>query len=388
MKKVLYVFGGEKASGAEIVIERLMKNNQDEVESHLFIAPGNFAHNLQQLNKPYKITIVDQLKKLNRSSSGALSFYLKALSNYFVISYMVYKYIMRYEIKVVHANTIVPASYLLPTIIFSKIFSKKITWIWTDHDLKYYSALDNKLSKLCAKFYSITFVVSNAVKSKYKKSGKIEILYNGLEENSFSENLSLREIFRIENSIINSQLVFLIAGAIGPRKGQLLLINVFKKLYVKYSNIILFIAGRFGEDDHDYNQKVRDELVNVNYIQYIGMVDEMNKLYNGCDIVLNNSNIEGSEPLGTSIYEAMACGKVVVASRTGGTEEIISHGEDGFIFEPENEESLFNQLEQIIINFSELGNIKQQAKVKVSQKFNILTMKNKYNNFIAGRCIK
>jgi hypothetical protein len=45
-KPVLYVFGGEKAQGAEVVIERLMFQNLDNVEPHLFISPGSFADEL------------------------------------------------------------------------------------------------------------------------------------------------------------------------------------------------------------------------------------------------------------------------------------------------------------------------------------------------------
>jgi hypothetical protein len=86
MKKVLYVFGGEKASGAEIVIQRLIDYNRTHVEPHLFIAPGRFADELLASHKTYPIIVINRLGKLNRSSTSASHFFIDALKNYFQLS--------------------------------------------------------------------------------------------------------------------------------------------------------------------------------------------------------------------------------------------------------------------------------------------------------------
>jgi len=43
---ILYLFGGEKAQGAELVIERLMAHIADEYRIHLILSPGSFADEL------------------------------------------------------------------------------------------------------------------------------------------------------------------------------------------------------------------------------------------------------------------------------------------------------------------------------------------------------
>ena len=55
----------------------------------------------------------------------------------------------------------------------------------------------------------------------------------------------------------------------------------------------------------------------------------MREVYLDLDIVLNTS-VE-PEPLGTTIYEAMAMGKPVIASRVGGSAEIVDDGRAGFL---------------------------------------------------------
>ena len=46
------------------------------------------------------------------------------------------------------------------------------------------------------------------------------------------------------------------------------------------------------------------------------------------------------EPFGRVIIEGMICKKLVIAANEGGPSEIISHGEDGLLFEPRDSKSL------------------------------------------------
>ena len=166
MQEILYIFGGEKAQGAEIVIERLISHNTLNVNAHLMISPGSFADKLTAENKPYKIIRLDNLKKLNRSSTNPFYFLIKAIINYITVSYVVYRYLKKNNINIIHANTIVPASYLLPLIAISKILMPRKVWIWSDHDMKYFSAFEHYLCNWCSALYNCTLVVSEAVKKK------------------------------------------------------------------------------------------------------------------------------------------------------------------------------------------------------------------------------
>ncbi|MET0573367.1 MAG: glycosyltransferase, partial [Pedobacter agri] len=190
-EKILFVFRGEGASGAEIVIERLIAYDKESIDAHVFIAPCPFGDALIAKNIASEVVVLDELKSLNRSQSSALGFYFKALRNYLHISMAVYRYAKKNEIKIIHANTIVPAIYLLPALLFSKIFARNMRWLWSDHDLTYYSSIDTKLSAICVSLYSKTLAVSEAVKNKYGKRDKIDVLYNGLDLNFFNKKSEL-----------------------------------------------------------------------------------------------------------------------------------------------------------------------------------------------------
>ncbi len=379
---ILYVFGGEKAQGAEIVIERLMYNNTARVNAHLLLAPGKFATILLSANKPYHVQTLDYLKKLNRSSTSKLKYYLKAARNYFAVSYEAHKYIKKNKIAIVHANTMVPASYLIPLIIYSRLFNSSLKWVWSDHDLKYFTKLDTTFSKLCVNLYDYTLVVSNVVKRKYPENKRVLVLYNGLDIDDFKSDQQLRMPFRNKLQLEEDNIVIGMAAVVSPDKGQLALIKAFNNLLPTYPNIRLLLAGGFANDTPEYSQEVRDTIAQSEYITFLGFIDNMTQFFNGCDIIVNNSNNTRSEPLGTTIYEAMACEKVVLGSNTGGTPEIITANTDGFIFDTESVEDLQRKLDAVLFNYAELGPLRKAAREKVINKFNIKTMVSRYNDII------
>lgn len=379
---VLYVFGGEKAQGAEIVIQRLMEYNTAAVNPHLFISPGKFADRLVEENKAYPVTCIHNLKKLNRSHTKAVNFYLSAVRNYFAVSYQVYKYIKKHNIQAVHANTIVPASYLIPLISFLRLTGKRVKFLWSDHDISYFSKVDYQLSKQCVKLYDATLVVSQAVKQKYPANDKVKVLYNGLDTRIFKADTTQRAAFRAKQQLPDDALIIGMPAVVTPRKGQLGLIQAFNQLLPQFSNIILLFAGGYEEATPEYSAQVTEAIQANRKIIHIGYADNMAAFYNGCDVIVSNSNLAGSEPLGTTIYEAMACQKIVIAANTGGSSEIIEDRADGFLFEPENIDALQQTLAYIVSHYNELNAIRAAALEKAAFKFNITVMAHQYNNIL------
>jgi glycosyltransferase involved in cell wall biosynthesis len=381
---ILYVFGGEKAQGAEIVIERLIACNTAFAQAHLILSPGPFASRLLHGNKPYRITTIQCLKKLNRSNSGKAAYLLKGISNYFRVSFQVLNYIIKNKIDVVHANTIVPASYLIPAVIFTRVLKPNLKWVWSDHDMKYFSSIENWLSKTCASLYHRTLVVSCAVGRKYANNKNVLVLYNGLDTFLFKPDDAARTRFRAALGVAPDIIIIGIAASINPDKGQLELINAFNSLDIKNKACRLVLAGSYAEQFPGYAAAVQKLIAEAKDIIHCGYVEHITDFYNGCDILVNNSNDDRSESLGTSIYEAMACQKVVIATNTGGTPEIITDKMDGLLIAPGEPKQLERKLEQACGMYSSLGYLRSAARQRVMERFNILSMVEHYNQIIAG----
>jgi len=98
--------------------------------------------------------------------------------------------------------------------------------------------------------------------------------------------------------------------------------------------------------------------------------------------LVNNSNLKGSEPLGTTIYEAMACEKLVVATDVGGSKEIIDDEINGFLFKPDSKDALMDMLEKVAKNYYTLGDMKINARKKAKERFDIKLMTSTYTKYI------
>jgi len=377
-QNILYVFGGEKAQGAEIVIERLMDYNHENVAStHLIISPGKFASELVAAGKPYQITQLNNLKKLNRSSTGKLNYIALAARNYLSVPYKILRYIRKNNIHVVHANTIVPASYLTPLIVYSRLFLPAVQWLWSDHDLKYFSKLETFLSVLCAKAYNKTLVVSEAVKRKYvENQHKILVLYNGLDPSVFKPDNNKRALFRNDQNVKDDTLIIGIAASINPDKGQLELISAFNNLSKTFPNACLLLAGSYAAQFPEYCEKVRLAISENPKITYAGYVEDMTAFYNGCDIIVNNSDNKRSESLGTTIYEAMACGKaVLVSDQCGAAIDLVHNNKNGLIFKSGDAGDISSKLDHLVQNKQTLTDLGRNSSLIINN-WNFLSMVN------------
>jgi L-malate glycosyltransferase len=81
-------------------------------------------------------------------------------------------------------------------------------------------------------------------------------------------------------------------------------------------------------------QRLRDEIGGDPRIRYLGYRKDVENVYRASDVVVMPSR--GGEPFGLINIEAGASRKPIVATRNGGVPEVIEHGENGFLVEPED----------------------------------------------------
>jgi len=81
-------------------------------------------------------------------------------------------------------------------------------------------------------------------------------------------------------------------------------------------------------------------------VHFLGHRDDALGLMAGCDVVVHAS--VRAEPLGIVVIEAMALGRAVVATRTGGPEEIIDDGVTGLLVPPGDPEELARAIDTLV----------------------------------------
>ena len=132
-------------------------------------------------------------------------------------------------------------------------------------------------------------------------------------------------------------------------KGLNYLIEAVKSL----PNINLKIVG----------EKIQSESPRVKYLGYLTQQELAYEMQKATVFVLPSIVEEG---FGTAIAEAMACGAPVISTNSGGANEAVTDGVDGYIIPPKDTEELKKLISLIVGNIEKVKNIGDSGSRKIS----------------------
>jgi glycosyltransferase involved in cell wall biosynthesis len=177
-------------------------------------------------------------------------------------------------------------------------------------------------------------------------------IYNGID----------LDCYPFETGKTRTYLLFL--GRVSKDKGTREAIEIAKAL-----RLPLKIAGKVDPADRAYFEKEVEPLLNDRSIQFVGEVDQSQKvsLYQEAIAVVYPINFE--EPFGLVMAESLALGTPVMATALGAVPEIIIDGKTGIVAD---------SVEKLISRFGEIKNISPKDCRKQAEKFSSLNMTTEY----------
>lgn len=139
----------------------------------------------------------------------------------------------------------------------------------------------------------------------------------------------------------NKKIIFSLGWLI-ERKGFKYLIEAMNIVQKQRSDVLCFIGG-----SGPLKNKLQKQIDNLNLtdkVKLIGFIpDELLPIWmNACDIFVLPSL---SESFGVVLIEAMACGKPVISTCNGGSEEVVISEDYGLLLEPRNSINLAKKIE-------------------------------------------
>jgi len=154
----------------------------------------------------------------------------------------------------------------------------------------------------------------------------IEIIYNGVDTDVFTPRMRLqyRDAVREKYHVTSDEVLLLFVGSGFKRKGLHHTIEALS-LIDRSKKIKLLVAGRGRMRKY---LKLAQEKGITDRVIFAGVCKHIQEIYAAGDIFVFPSEYDA---FGTACLEAMASGLPVIASRTSGVSEIISHRTDGFI---------------------------------------------------------
>ena len=115
-----------------------------------------------------------------------------------------------------------------------------------------------------------------------------------------------------------------------------------------------------------------------------GNIDQVEAVVNTFDVgvLTTNSKIHG-EGISNALMEYMALGKPVVATKGGGTDELVIDGTTGYVIEPGDPAALALQLHSLLTKPSIAGLMGMAARTGIQENFSLKKMTNSYMELYA-----
>lgn len=119
-------------------------------------------------------------------------------------------------------------------------------------------------------------------------------------------------------------------GRLSAIKGFDIFLNIAQKIYEKDPSLMFLIIGNYGE----FANRVQEVTAKLP-ILYLPQIshDKILKYYHQTLVYVLPSRYEG---VPTTVLEALSCGIPVVGSNVGGVAEVLTHNENGFLFDIKN----------------------------------------------------
>ncbi|MBA4538055.1 glycosyltransferase [Bacillus aquiflavi] len=174
--------------------------------------------------------------------------------------------------------------------------------------------------------------------SELVDSNKITLIPNIVDVENFTVEERKRE---------SSHFTFLSIGFLKYNKRMDLLIKAFHQAFSNQKHMLLNIIG----DGEQYSQlkQLIDDLNMNDQIKLLGRKSREDvKVYlNSCDAFVLASEFE---TFGVSFIEALACGKPIIATDSGGPSMIVNES-NGFLVPKNNEQELANAMKKLTENY-------------------------------------
>lgn len=304
-------------------------------------------NSLKTHRKEYVIDLKDKPKNVH--VYPVLLFYLPTQRAYKNLGEKHYKAVLKQiqknniKFDIIHSHFIWTSGYVVMKL--KEKFNKPLVITGHGYDVYDLPFRDNEWRSNIEKVLNSANTVTTVSKSNLDKLRElniktpIKVIPNGFNSNLFKP--MDKEKCKEKLSLPKDKKIILTVGNLLPIKGQKYLIEAMKKIIVKHPKTMCYIVG-----GGPLKNKLQNQIEKLNLDKNVKLVvkkphSEIPKWMNAADIFVLPSI---RESFGVVQLEAMACGKPVVATINGGSEEVIINDSLGFLVPPRDPEELAKKI--------------------------------------------
>ena len=210
--------------------------------------------------------------------------------------------------------------------------------------------------------------VSNEIKQDLKNiniaDAKLEVISSGVYLKDF-ENKNQEEIQKMSEQY--SKPIIISVGNLRKSKGQIYLIEAFKRLKNNFDSATLLLIG-----DGPDKKYLKDRAKKIPGIYFLDRQEHdkvMEYLYASDIFVLPSINAPNDrEGTSTVIMEAMAAGLPIITTKVGGNSALIKDGMNGFLVDEKNSEAIAEAMAKLLKDEKLCFDMKEKNLEDIKQK--------------------
>lgn len=247
---------------------------------------------------------------------------------------------------------------------FIKVFTGKKT-IWHVRDNIPHPLLARMLGMCADRIICISAFIAAQLPFPAKK----RVVPNGICPQRYCPGNDMPDALRSATGLPPATLTITQIGQLVPWKNHALFIKVAAKMVGRYPGVHFVIIGGdiTGNSEQQLKLLIREYRLD-DQITLVTFQPTILPFLQATDILLHLAH---NEPFGRVLIEAMAAGKPVIASNSGGPAEIVVHGKTGFLVNENDITAVCDQLDLLLQNPAMRQNMGAAGRKRVLEQFTL-----------------
>jgi len=326
----------------------------DEVLVATFPVPGDSAFDA---DRPYK-TIRRNFYRFELPDSRSNPFRFLLLYGLKIVAMIVHLtwIALRHRIDAIHVIVWNPGA--VAAWVVSRLIG--VPYYVTAHAREVFLRRTSRTRRLMSAVFRgarMVFAVSHYTKSILVREGvpsdHIKVILNGTDACKFNPDVNTSTVRKRFD--LDGKRLILTVSRLEPRKGIDHVLRVLVPLVKAFPDILYMVVGD-GRERSRWTELARD-LGLTEHVRFIHHIEEeeMIQLYAACDLfvlpcreLVVGGEVLDAEGFGIAFLEANACGKPVVAGRSGGAVDAVKDGETGLLVDPRDEKAISGAIERLL----------------------------------------
>jgi len=247
--------------------------------------------------------------------------------------------------------------------------------IWHEHNIKRIHRVNRAIYRRLGNACQWVLGPSNAVTGNLAAAGieetRLRTVYNGIDLRRFRNPSTDRiDALRRELGLRDGERAIGLFGQMLPYKGHRTLIEAAPQILRTFPEARFYFVGALENPPYQHElQTLLGERGLTDRIRFTGWRDDVQHLIRAMDVVVIATTTP--EPAALMLMEAAAMERPVVATRTGGTAEIVADEETGLLFPPGDASQLAARVSRILGNPDFGRTLGTRARERIERHFNL-----------------